>query len=308
MALLALIWVVVFGWVALFNGRVQCNTDLDESLLSLGANERVDDLIDLRIVTYNIQDLWVVGRNRPKRMRALAEELAEHDPDIVGFQEAFISKDRQILIEGLKERSRLQHFQYFRSATVGSGLLIASAFPIREASFHRYTVSGNWYKLWEGDWWAGKGVGLARIELPNQIGLVDFFNTHAQAGYGNSRYREVRRQQMEELAQFIRVTNPAQRPAFLVGDMNCEVEDEDCLTCIEGADLIRVMDVPSRIDHIFARKSPYFEFGVFFSLEIRDRDGLRLSDHNGYLSHVWIMPIQSVEVEKEVQHEVLSQM
>ena len=304
LAVLFLLPLVVVCVAALFNGRVQCQTDWHQSRYSNDPGETPEDCFELRIMTYNIQDLWVVGRNRPARMRALAEEIAELDPDIVGFQEAFIHKERAILIEGLKQSSRLNHFHYFRSATVGSGLLVASAFPIREAVFHRYTVSGNWFKLWEGDWWAGKGTGLARVEHPVG-GIIDFYDTHAQAGYGNLRYDEVRKQQMTELAQFIKDTNATTRPAFLVGDMNCSVDEKDCQACIEGANLLRIMNVPSHIDHIFARQSPHIEFRVLNSLEITERKGLCLSDHNGYLTEVRIIPIHPEGHDKEKRNEVL---
>src|SRR5690606_4091093 len=127
----------------------------------------------------------------------IAERLVALDPDIVGFQEAFIAADREVLQAGLAA-SRLQHFQYYASGTVGSGLLIASAFPIREAWFCRFSKSNPWYKFNEGDWWAGKGVALARLELPEGGGFIDFYNTHAQAGYGNPAYKVVRNFQMAE--------------------------------------------------------------------------------------------------------------
>src|SRR5690606_22364249 len=142
------------------------------------------------------------------------------DPDIVGFQEAFIARDRAVLQQRLAG-SRLTQFQYYASGSVGSGLFIASAYPIRETWFCRFIDSNPWHKFSEGDWWAGKGVALARIELP--VGMVDFFNTHAQAGYGNPAYDLVREKQMTQLAGFVNDARLRTAPALLVGDMNCRI-------------------------------------------------------------------------------------
>jgi endonuclease/exonuclease/phosphatase family metal-dependent hydrolase len=155
--------------------------------------------VTLKIVTYNVRDIIIVSSHRPKRMHAIGKRLCTLDPDLVGFQESFVEEDRNILINELEKGSRLKYHQYYPSRMVGSGLLISSAYPIRETSFHQYEDSNPSYKVWEGDYWAGKGVALARIELPNSNGYVDFFNTHTQAGYGNPEYKIVRERQMIEL-------------------------------------------------------------------------------------------------------------
>lgn len=275
---------VVIGLAALFNSSTPSPTDLNASVLHAQPPDPLPAPITLRVVTFNIQDLWVVGRDRPARMRAIGQRLTELDPDIVGFQESFIEKDRTILIDAMKD-SRLKYHQYYPSGTVGSGLLISSAFPIREVLFHRYTVSNPWYKFWEGDWWAGKGLALARIEV--QGGYVDLYNTHAQAGYGNPAYRIVRKQQMIELAEFINRTKVDTIPAFLVGDMNCRPGNEDFETAVQGAGLVRAMLIPSSIDHIFKVTNEHYSFEVIKTIEI-PRAGL--SDHNGYVSDIRIAP------------------
>lgn len=277
----------IIGVAALFNGRIPSPTDLNASVLHAQPPDPLPEPITLRVVTFNIQDLWVVGFNRPARMQAIGKRLTELDPDIVGFQESFIEKDQEILIEALKD-SRLKYHQYYPSATMGSGLFIASAYPIREVLFHRYTVSNPWYKVWEGDWWAGKGLALARIEVHG--GYVDLYNTHAQAGYGNPAYRVVRKQQMAELAEFINRTKVDTIPAFLVGDMNCRPGSEDFETAVEGAGLVRAMLIPSSIDHIFTVTNERYSFEVLETIEI-PRAGL--SDHNGYVSDIRITPAKN---------------
>ena len=245
--------------------------------------------VTLKIVTYNIQDILIVGHDRAKRMRALGKTLSELDPDIVGFQEAFVTRDRNILIDSLAQ-SRLKFHKYFPSRAVGSGLLISSAYPIQETSFHCYAASNPWYKIWEGDWWAGKGAALTRIELPDGKGYIHIFNTHAQAGYKNPAYDKIRFRQMNELADFMNSSRIEAIPAFLVGDLNCGEKSEEYKLVAGEANLIRLLTIPSYIDHIFAIENPRYSFEVSSSVAIAKRDGLRLSDHNGYMLTVYIIP------------------
>ena len=46
--------------------------------------------VTLKIVTFNIHDIYFVSTDRTERMRAIANKLSGLDPDIVGFQESFI--------------------------------------------------------------------------------------------------------------------------------------------------------------------------------------------------------------------------
>ena len=57
------------------------------------------------------------------------------------------------------------HVRDFPSGALGSGLWILSRHPIVEAYFEQFTHNGHWWEFAQGDWWAGKGIGLARIEL-----------------------------------------------------------------------------------------------------------------------------------------------
>lgn len=279
------------GMLIFSNGRVGVSDDLASSALLKTPSAPLSGPVTLKVATFNIHDLYVVSTDRPQRMRAIGAKLMILDPDIVGFQEAFIASDRAILMKEL-ESTRLKHFQYYPSGTVGSGLLIASAFPIKEIYFHRFTVANPFYKIWEGDWWAGKGVALARLELPE--GCIDFYNTHAQAGYGNPAYDLVRNEQMAELATFIRQSHCG-APALLAGDMNCRVGDTEYDTAVNGAELERVMAIESRIDHIFSRKSAPYSVEVVRTEPIEavvklGEKELSLSDHPGYMSTLTIRP------------------
>jgi endonuclease/exonuclease/phosphatase family metal-dependent hydrolase len=300
---------------ALFNGRVEARTDFRASTLRAAPSPPLAGPLTLRLVTFNVAAGYLFTGNRPERMRAIAERLRALDPDLVGLQEAFVEADRAVLRAALAG-SRLVHDVRFPGATVGNGLWILSAHPIREAFFHRFTGAGRWYRLWEGDWWAGKGVGLARVELPGGV-LVDFFDTHAQAGRGNPENEPVRLAQMAELAAFVSEARAGSAPGFVVGDFNTRPGAPDYELAVRAAGLERVMALDSRIDHIFAVRDPRHRFEVLDSVEIRgttrgsrpehfvsrpprlgeiwrmlfgEPGPTRLSDHPGYMTTLRVHP------------------
>jgi len=290
-----LLLVVYVGYHGLTNDYTGVTSDYSGSKMLASPPPVWKDAHVLKVVTFNIQDLMVVGQNRPERMRAIAAKLFVLDPDIVGFQEAFIAADRQILLDELKN-SRLQYNQYYPSGSVGSGVLICSAFPIEEVYFHQYSIANPWYKMWEGDWWAGKGVGLARVKI-SEGHYLDFFNTHAQAGYGNANYKIVREQQMTEAAEFVNGAHCPSIPAFFVGDLNCTPGSPDYQALFDGANLERVMIIESRIDHILGVKNPAYTVETLETSKIDEvvnvnKKQFTLSDHSGFISTIKISPIQ----------------
>lgn len=258
---------------------------------------RLEKPVVLKVATFNVHDMYVESANRSERMRAIADKLCALDPDLVGFQEAFIKKDRKILMERLEKGSRLAYHRYYPSGVVGSGLLISSAYPIVEHGFFKFSESNPFYKIKEGDWWAGKGVALARVELAAGGVLLDFYNTHAQASYGKPEYKVIRKKQMVEVAGFINRTRTRVGPLLLVGDMNCWVGQEDFEAVAQGADLRRAMKINSRIDHIFAGNDPHYRIEVLDTVgmagKIAVKEGnVALSDHRGYMSTLRITRVE----------------
>ena len=54
--------------------------------------------------------------------------------------------------------------------------------------FHQFSVGGPPEAVWQGDWIAGKGIGLACVDTPE--GKVQLYDTHTCANYGHS-YRHM---------------------------------------------------------------------------------------------------------------------
>jgi endonuclease/exonuclease/phosphatase family metal-dependent hydrolase len=288
LVMVPIVWGTVWLTATIVNPRTPSNTDIASSALLADPPPPLAEPVTLTMVTFNIQSLWVVGWNRPARMRALGQLMQEFQPDIVGWQEAFIDSDRELLIHSL-EGSGLVYHEYYPSATMGSGLMISSRYPIREALFHRFEASNPWHRVWEGDWWAGKGVALARIEGK---GFVDIFNTHAQAGYGRPSYIEVRKDQMRETAAFMAAASLPTAPVFYMGDINArDGRNAGYELIVDLANLERLLAVPSAIDHIFGVVDRGYAFEVEESWEFVSHNGVRLSDHNGYASRIRITPV-----------------
>jgi endonuclease/exonuclease/phosphatase family metal-dependent hydrolase len=208
----------------------------------------------LKIVTFNIADGYLFTTNRPERMRAIGELLTKLDPDVVGIQESFIQADRKLLLEALSQ-SRLRYRADYPAATLGNGLLTLSAYPIVEARFHRFRHNNPWYKMHQGDWWVGKGVGLARIALPSGC-RVDFYNLHAQPDRGDTDNLHVRSLQMDEVAAFIKASKSDAAPALVVGDFNTSIEHPDLRQAMRNAGMKPAVTMNTGIDSILAVDTP----------------------------------------------------
>jgi endonuclease/exonuclease/phosphatase family metal-dependent hydrolase len=251
--------------------------------------EPLREQVTLRIATQNVKALYLLSSNREDRMQGIADLIIEHEADMVCFQEVFIAKCRQILVDRLAEAG-LEHHVYFRCGLIGSGLLFVSRYPIVETRFERYKNEGNPFAIHHGDYWAGKGVASIRVVHP--VGHLVVYGTHAHAAYKN-RYTRTRLLQMRQAAAFIHGTAVEGVPNFVLGDINCERHEDSYEALVEGAELTRMMSVESDIDHVFLRHAAshqaetidtaqmagiYCEGGVIYLH----------SDHFGYCSEVRI--------------------
>lgn len=63
------------------------------------------------------------------------------------------------------------------SGTLGSGLAILSRFPILSSSYLKFTLAGKPLKVFQGDYYVGKGCGSVCIDHP-EVGLIDVYTTH----------------------------------------------------------------------------------------------------------------------------------
>lgn len=130
----------------------------------------------LKVATFNIWGL-LTSKDRSVRISAITRYFTKNPRglDILCLQELWMADDYRSVRAALS--LEFPHAHYFKSGVVGSGLAVFSKYPIVEAWWKGFTLTGKAHRLFDGDWYAGKGIGAVRIRHPT-IGLIDVFNTH----------------------------------------------------------------------------------------------------------------------------------
>lgn len=64
------------------------------------------------------------------------------------------------------------------SGMFGSGVCIFSKYLIYDTFHHRFTLNGFAHKVFQGDWFCGKSVGLAKIQVGEL--RVNVYGTHVR--------------------------------------------------------------------------------------------------------------------------------
>lgn len=173
----------------------------------------------MRILSLNI---WGApyAKDRAARLGAITDEIKRLNPDVIVLQEVFLPGQRQHFIEALAPIYNYSH--YFYSGVIGSGLLTLSRYPIVDAIFHRFRLGGKPERLQHGDYFAGKGIGLTRIDAPE--GLYNVFNSHTHAQYqeqDTDEYAIFTDSNLYEAARFINAYAD-DNPTILCGDLNTQ--------------------------------------------------------------------------------------
>ncbi|XP_017862993.1 PREDICTED: putative neutral sphingomyelinase [Drosophila arizonae] len=180
-------------------------------------------LLELKILTLNIWGIPLVSSNRAPRIEAISKELSSGQYDIVSLQEVWSQHDSEQLQQGTA--SVLPYSHYFHSGVMGAGLLVLSKYPILGTLFHAWSVNGYFHRIQHADWFGGKGVGLCRILVKDQI--IHLYNAHLHAEYDNDNdeYKTHRVIQAFDTAQFIEATRGTSVLQILAGDLNTQPQD-----------------------------------------------------------------------------------
>lgn len=64
------------------------------------------------------------------------------------------------------------------SGVTGSGLSIMSRYPFETFMFHQWSLNGYIHKIFHGDWFGGKGIGLCRINVHDLN--INVYTTHVR--------------------------------------------------------------------------------------------------------------------------------
>ncbi|KAG8765427.1 phospholipase C type enzyme [Ceratobasidium sp. 428] len=175
---------------------------------------------EIRVLTLNCWGLKYVSKDRIKRTRAIGDEIAASNYDIVGLQELWVRSDYDYIKSRVDHK--LPYSRYFLSGALGAGLVIFSRFPIISTSLHPYSLCGSPLDVGGGDWFVGKAVVSAVIEHP-LLGEVEIFNTHLYAKGGESPSQPQMAHRLVNTYEFSRRVNISTslgRHVLAVGDFN----------------------------------------------------------------------------------------
>ncbi|CAF9907160.1 MAG: phospholipase C type enzyme [Heterodermia speciosa] len=194
------------------------------ALPSNGASQS-SEVTSLNILTLNCWGLKFISKFRNQRLEEIGRRLASASPtpEIVGLQECWTQRD-YLQIRDLT-RTILPYGKFYHSGIFGGGLAILSKFPIVDSNMVRYPLNGRPTAFFRGDWFVGKGVACATIELaPGRRGdIVEVFCTHLHAPYErepNDSYLCHRTAQAWEVAKLMRGAAEKGRAVIGLGDFN----------------------------------------------------------------------------------------
>ena len=133
----------------------------------------------LRILSLNCWGLKFISKLRNERLTEIGVQIAAASPrpDIVGLQECWTQQDYNVIRE--KTQHILPYGKFYHSGIFGGGLVILSRWPIIESNMVRYPLNGRPAAFYRGDWFVGKGVACARIQMgPSPGDIAEVFCTH----------------------------------------------------------------------------------------------------------------------------------
>ncbi|CAE6500322.1 unnamed protein product [Rhizoctonia solani] len=175
----------------------------------------------LRVLTLNCWGFKYASKDRTIRIRAIGDEIATSNYDIVGLQELWVEEDYNYIKS--KVAHKLPYSKYFLGGIFGAGLATFSRFPIKSTSLHPYSLCGLPLDVARGDWYVGKAVAGVVVDHP-LLGEVEIFNTHLYAKGGESPSKLQLACRLVGAHEFSRHANTSAsfgRHVLAVGDFNC---------------------------------------------------------------------------------------
>ncbi|XP_019713214.1 sphingomyelin phosphodiesterase 2 [Hippocampus comes] len=181
------------------------------------------DSVSIRVFSLNCWGVRYLSKHCSQRYAMIGDMLLQEEHDVVLLQEVWSEKDYLFLRKKLA--SSHVHAHYFKSGVIGSGLAIFSKHRIQDTLLYRYSLNGYPYMAHHGDWFGGKAVGLAILNIGTLT--ANFYLTHLHAEYCRERdaYLPHRVVQAWELQQFIRHTSAGADVVVLGGDLNMHPQD-----------------------------------------------------------------------------------
>ena len=140
---------------------------MELSSIPLGASTTVGNnspSTGVRIVSFNIWGLFT-SKHNAERMKHFGSKIAQFD--IICLQEQFSENDFRLILAHVPAplRDELHAKRFVSSSFIGCGLSIISKYEIISTHFTAYPVQGYAEKVYHGDYFANKGIALARVRI-----------------------------------------------------------------------------------------------------------------------------------------------
>ncbi|XP_029287865.1 sphingomyelin phosphodiesterase 2 [Cottoperca gobio] len=179
--------------------------------------------VNVRVLSLNCWGIRYLSKHCPQRYAMIGDMLCKEEHDIVLLQEVWSEKD--YLSMKKKLACSHPHSHYFKSGVIGSGLAIFSKHRIHDTFLFRYSLNGYPYMAHHGDWFGGKAVGMAVLNIGSLTANVYVTHLHAEYCRDKDSYLPHRVVQAWELQQFIRHTSAGADMVILGGDLNMHPQD-----------------------------------------------------------------------------------
>lgn len=273
------------------------------AVAAVAAAARADEPPVVRVISMN---LWGVpgAPDRAARMKAFGPAVAALRPHLVALQEVWLGDDQDAVLRGLAAAG-LVHARRFPGPRFGSGLLVASVWPLAGERFTPFDLGGKPHAPWHGDWWGGKGVAVLRVATPHGQLLVA--DTHLHASYGTDEYLPTQVAQALQVGEAVgpfgaspppELFDAARPPLVLLGDLNVRLDTPafDAL-CARAAlrPAARTLGIASVQNWVLLRdggavglRARKVEHVLEREVDLGERRG-RLSDHPGVLAELQLV-------------------
>jgi len=176
----------------------------------------------IKAATFNVRALPVKSPKAKKRMGLTGVEIDRLKIDIIGMQEAFITRGKKNLLKN----TALKHSHFFKvPGTLGSGNFIVSKTPVSDPTFYYHLLLGPLKNI-EG--WSGKGIG--KVNTTHKKLPISFFNVHLLARRGRDANRWQDNNSIDRLIEifevFSQIVEQTESDAFiLAGDFNMNMHN-----------------------------------------------------------------------------------
>ncbi|KAF8424899.1 Endonuclease/exonuclease/phosphatase [Tirmania nivea] len=187
--------------------------------------------LTLNVLSLNCWGLRFISHHRFARLSEISRRIASASPsyDIVCLQEFWVYSDylhlRSVTL------GVLPYGKFYHSGVLGGGLVILSRYRIVESNMWQYVLNGRPTAFWRGDWYVGKGVAGAVLEIEDAgVGggmrkgkrRAEVFCTHLHAPYekGEDSYLCHRTAQAWQLSKLLRASVQRGHIPIALGDFN----------------------------------------------------------------------------------------